>query len=103
MTDTDLNRWVAIQVFDIAPELADAMALGQRPYATTATCDYEVLQMARLWIYSKRRAFAKALADLWHSRVPLADGLCEAFPEAAMRYEPGDYSRAAYAALEAKP
>lgn len=66
------------------------------------TADYSVLVHVReTWIFSKRRAFARDLVKLWQTRVPLPNGEAEAMPGAAMRYLPGDYSRAALAVVEA--
>lgn len=67
-------------------------------YSTDASADYLVLQAVLKWPYFKRSGFATALDKLL--RVPLSDGCVEVYPNAAMRYQPGFYSRAALAVLE---
>lgn len=64
-------------------------------YTTDASADYLTLARARSWHFSKRQAFFRALDATWQSRVGLASGSREAYPDVAARYQPGDYARAA--------
>lgn len=58
--------------------------------------DYEVLQHVRKWMYSRRAMFARELSRLW-GRVNEQ----EAWPDRALRYEVGDYARAAFVVVRA--
>lgn len=68
-------------------------------FSTDASADYTVLEHAMKWPFSKRQAFANELDKLL--RPPLADGCVEVYPNAAMKYRVGFYSRAALAVVEA--
>ena len=68
-------------------------------YSTCPRDDYSVLVKVRTdWVYSQRAAFTEQLDLILRTRIPLTNGV-EAYPNRLLRYEPGDYSKAALAAM----
>lgn len=66
---------------------------GPKPYTTDASADYQVLARVRQkWTLDQLFAFERALNLAWDSRTK------DDAPH-LLHYEPGDYSRAALAAL----
>ncbi len=65
-------------------------------FSTELEADYLVLEHVRNeWIFSTRQKFSHALATIFGRQ-----STAECWPDRALRYRPGDYSHAAFLALE---
>lgn len=93
----EIDRAVAERVMRLPSGVEDPL------YSIDPAADYTVLVKVRTdWVFSKRQRFGEKLDEIFRTRTALTGGV-EAYPDRLLRYEPGDYSRAALAALEAAP
>jgi hypothetical protein len=99
--DDEDSRLVRVPVDHPSCPPGTTLGNSPKPYVTDANADCSVLVRVReTWTTAQQGAFRNALEDSWTRRTRAFQG---PHPYLLMCYEPGDYAKAALAALAALP